>query len=120
MGLLDEAINEFQKVSEAAQKQKAYGQLFQACTLLGVCFTEKNMPQVAVRWYERALKAPGVGEEDVLALRYNMGVVQEQAGNREAALECFRKVYGTNRDYRDVRERMHELKQAFRGRATTR
>lgn len=112
MGLLDEAISEFQKVTKAAEKLKAHGQYFQACTLLGLCFMDKGHPQIAVRWYERALKTPGVDEEGQLALRYDMGVAHEQAGNRKAALDCFLEVYGANVDYRDVSERLRELKGA--------
>lgn len=112
MGLLDEAISEFQKASKAAGRQRSYLQLFQCCTLLGLCFLDKGMPQIAVRWYERALRAPGVDEESALALRYDMGVAHEQAGNRKAALDCFLEVYGTNVDYRNVSERIRELEGA--------
>lgn len=112
MGLLDEAISEFQKVTKAAEKQKSYSHLFQCCTLLGLCFMDKGLPQIAVRWYERALKAPGLDEEGALALRYDMGVAHEQAGNRKAALDCFMEVYGANVDYRNVSERIRELQGA--------
>ena len=109
MGLMDEAISEFQKVAKAAEVQNAHTQLFQCCTLLGLCFTEKGMPQIAVRWYERALKTPGLDAEGALALRYDMGVAHEQAGNRQAALDCFMEVYGANVDYRDVGDRIRTL-----------
>lgn len=112
MGLLDEAISEFQKVSKTAEKTKSYSHLFQCCTLLGLCFMDKGLPKIAVRWYERALKAPGLDEEGALALRYDMGVAHEQAGNRKAALDCFMEVYGANVDYRNVSERIRELQGA--------
>lgn len=112
MGLLDEAISEFQKVTKTAEKTKSYSHLFQCCTLLGLCFMDKGLPLIAVRWYERALKAPGLDEEGALALRYDMGVAHEQAGNRKAALDCFMEVYGANVDYRNVGERIRELQGA--------
>ncbi|MFQ5662421.1 MAG: tetratricopeptide repeat protein [Terriglobia bacterium] len=112
MGLLDEAISEFQKVSRAAQKQQSYLQLFQSCNLLGLCFMAKGLPQLAVRWYERALKVPDLDEESALALRYDMGVAHEQAGNRKEALGCYLEVYGTNVDYRNVSERIRQLEGA--------
>ena len=65
-----------------------------------------------MRWYERALKTPGVDEEGQLALRYDMGTAHEQAGNRKAALDCFMEVYGVNVDYRDVSDRIRELQGA--------
>ena len=112
MGLLEEAISEFQKVVKAAEKTGSSSHLFQVCTLLGVCFIDKGLPNIAVRWYERALKSPGIDEEGALALRYDMGVAHEQAGNRKAALECFMEVYGINVDYRNVGERIRELQGA--------
>ncbi len=112
MGLHDEAISEFQKASKAAEKQRAYQNLFQCCILLGHCFMEKGHPQIAARWYERALKTPGVDEEGATALRYDMGVALEQAGDRKGALNCFLEVYGSNVDYRDVGDRIRELQGA--------
>jgi len=112
MGLHDEAISEFQKASKAAEKQHAYQNLFQCCILLGHCFMEKGHPQIAARWYERALKTPGVDEEGATALRYDMGVALEQAGDRKGALNCFLEVYGSNVDYRDVGDRIRELQGA--------
>ncbi len=112
MGLHDEAISEFQKASKAAEKQRAHSNLFQCCILLGHCFMEKGHPQIAARWYERALRTPGVDEEGATALRYDMGVALEQAGDRKGALNCFLEVYGSNVDYRDVGDRIRELQGA--------
>ena len=112
MGLMEEAISEFQKVVKAAEKTGSSSHLFRVCTLLGVCFIEKGLPAIAVKWYERALKSPGLDEEGALALRYDMGVAHEQAGNRKAALDCFMEVYGANVDYRNVGERIRELQGA--------
>jgi len=111
MGLLDEAISEFQKVHKATEKQEAYPNFIQVCTLLGLCFMDKAMPAIAVQWYERALTAPGLDPEGALALRYDMGLAHEQAGNKKAALDCFMEVYGLNVDFRDVSERIRALQQ---------
>lgn len=111
MELLDEAISEFQKAFKTAEKQKAHPSLIQCCTLLGLCFMAKGMPQVAVRWYERALAVPGLDTESATALRYDLGLAHEQAGNPKAALDCFLEVYGVNIDFRDVSERIRLLQQ---------
>ncbi len=112
MGLLDEAISEFQKASKASEKQHAHSNYFQCCILLGHCFMEKGHPQIAARWYERALKTPGLDDEGATALRYDLGIALEQAGDRKGALNCFLEVYGSNVDYRDVGERIRELQGA--------
>jgi len=109
MGLLDEAIGEFQKVAKAVQAGRPFRYAMQCSTLLGLSFMAKGEPQIAVVWYLRALETPGLDQESVLALRYDLGVAQELAGDSQAALESFRQVYAMNIDYRDVAERIATL-----------
>jgi tetratricopeptide (TPR) repeat protein len=110
MGLLDEAIGEFQKVCQAADRGKAFPQLMQAYTWLAQCFLDKGVPQAAVRWYERALTLPNLDAETNLALHYELASSYEAAHNKSAALNHFLEVYGINIDYRDVAERIQALK----------
>ncbi|GAC1630409.1 MAG: hypothetical protein NVS9B14_01010 [Candidatus Acidiferrum sp.] len=114
MGLLEEAISEFQKVAKATDKGKAFRYAMQCCTLLGLAFMEKGQPSIAAIWYERALHTPGVDAESTLALRYDLGVAQESAGDIEAALKSFSQVYAANIDYRDVADRIASLQKPTR------
>lgn len=109
MGLLDEAIGEFQKVAKAVQDGQPFRYAMQCCTFLGLTFTDKMEPKIAALWYERALALPGLEQETVIALRYDLAMAEEQAGNVDAALESFRQVYAMNIDYRDVSERISAL-----------
>jgi pilus assembly protein FimV len=114
MGLLEEAIGEFQKVAKANDHGKAFRYAMQCCTLLGLAFMEKGQPGIAAIWYERALVTPGVDAESKLALRYDLGVAQESAGELDAALKSFSQVYAVNIDYRDVAERIASLQKPAR------
>jgi tetratricopeptide (TPR) repeat protein len=106
MGLLEEAIGEFQKVAKGAEKEPAFRYAMQCCTLLGLAFMEKGQPAIAAIWYERALLTAGLDQESILALRYDLGVAQELAGDTEAAAHSFSQVYAMNIDYRDISERV--------------
>jgi tetratricopeptide (TPR) repeat protein len=112
MGLLEEAISEFQKVAQAADKGPAFRYAMQCSTLLGLAFMDKGQPAIAAIWYERALKTPGLDQESILALRYDLGVAQELAGETTAAFHSFSQVYAMNIDYRDVSERIALLGKA--------
>jgi len=114
MGLLEEAISEFQKVAKASDNGRAFRYTMQCCTLLGLAFMEKGQPAIAAIWYERALHTPGIDPESTLALRYDLGVAQESAGEPEAALKSFSQVYAMNIDYRDVAERIAALQKPIR------
>lgn len=103
MGLLDEAIGEFQLAA------KAPGYLVTCASMLGLCFREKGLPELALKWYQRGLEAPEISEEDRLGLLYDLGDAQAEAGERKAAYDTFVDVYGVNTNYRDVVARIAEL-----------
>ena len=114
MGLLEEAISEFQKVAKANERGRAFRYAMQCCTLLGLAFMEKGQPSIAAIWYDRALRTPGVDAESALALRYDLGVAQETANDLDAALKSFSEVYAVNIDYRDVADRITALQKTAR------
>ena len=109
MGLVEEAIGEFQKAVKLTPTGERGAQLLQACTFLGVCFMERQLPVLAAKWYRRALEAPEVGEDTRLALEYDLGMAYERAGDSQAALDRYLEVYSQNVDYRDVAEKVRLL-----------
>ena len=109
MGLVDEAIGEFQF---AARDDKL---LVDCCSMLGVCFREKGMGPLAVKWYRRGLEAANAGrtEETMLGLRYDLADLLLEIGNQREALTLFTEVFGTNSKYRDVAVRLKELERTL-------
>jgi pilus assembly protein FimV len=110
MGLLDEAIGELQKTCQAVDRGHPFPQVMQTYTWLAQCFLDKGVPQAAIRWYDKALTAPGIDEETRTALHYELAGAYETAGDKPSALKHFMEVYGRNIDYRDVAERIKPLK----------
>jgi len=111
MGLLDESIGEFQKIVMGAGKGNFPPNFLQACSLLAICFMDKGMAAIAVKWYLRALETPGLDEEAQISLQYDLGVAYEQSGDSRNALERFTEVYSQNIDFRDVADKIRELQQ---------
>jgi tetratricopeptide (TPR) repeat protein len=103
MGLLDEAIGEFQLASKDARY------LVDCCSLLGGCFLEKGLPELAIKWYRRGLEAPNLPEEAFLGLLYDLGNVYLFQGDQEKARATFVEIYGVNSNYRDVVAKLAEL-----------
>jgi tetratricopeptide (TPR) repeat protein len=110
MGLLDEAIGELQKTCQAVDRGHPFPQVMQTYTWLAQCFLDKGLPEAAIRWYDKALHAPGIDEETRTALHYELAAAYETAGDKSSALKHFMEVYGRNIDYRDVAERIKPLK----------
>ena len=103
MGLLDEAIGEFQVAA------KDVGHLVLCCSMLGLCFLDKGLPELAVKWYRRGLDAPGLGEEDHCGLLYDLGCAYLAVDDKGSAYKVFVELYGINNGYRDVVARIEEL-----------
>jgi tetratricopeptide (TPR) repeat protein len=108
MGLIDEAIAEFQ----LAARDEA--RLLECASMLGICFLEKGMPKLAVKWFEKALKAQGRTEEEYQGLRYDLATAYEAAGEIEKALSLFTDLYGQDANFRDVAAKVRELRAAHR------
>lgn len=106
MGLLDEAIAEFQLASKDETR------LLECCSMLGLCFLEKGMPEIAIKWFEKGQGAPGRSDEEYNGLRYDLAQAHEAAGNTERALELYMDIYRVNARFRDVRERVRGLQAA--------
>jgi tetratricopeptide (TPR) repeat protein len=109
MGLIDEAIAEFQ----LAAKDEA--RVLECSSMLGICFLEKGMPKLAMKWFERGLKAPNRTEEEYAALRYDLATAHEAAGDVDKALAMFTDLYGQDANFRDVATKVRDLRAAVQG-----
>ncbi len=109
MGLTDEAIGEFQLAS------KDPARIVECCSMLGLCFLEKGMPQLAIKWYRKGLEAPDIKEVETVGLLYDLGGVYQDTGELELAYRTFLEVYGLNTNYRDVVNRVKELEAVKKG-----
>ncbi len=103
MGLTDEAIGEFQNAAKDPNRA------VECCSMLGLCFLEKGLPQLAIKWYRKGLETPGIKDDDRLGLLYDLATVYGEVGDRENAYRTFLDIYGTNASFRDVQEKVRQL-----------
>jgi tetratricopeptide (TPR) repeat protein len=109
MGLLDQAVEEFQTATALTAPGDGTPRFLQCCNLLGHCFMEKDMPRPAALWFKKGLGAPGHTEDEYQAMRYDLGTAYEQMGDNERAIEVLSEVYAIDVSYRGVAERLREL-----------
>ena len=103
MGLVDEAIGEFQLAS------KDPGRALECCSMLGHCFLEKGMPQLAIKWFRKGLETPAIQEAQTTGMLYDLAAVYQDTGDTDMAYKTFQEVYGLNANYRDVVQRVRDL-----------
>ena len=109
MDLFEEALEEFQTAANLVTPGDGTPRYLQCCNLLGHCFMQKGVPQLAVTWFNKGLNAPGASEDERQALRFDLGAAYEQVGDLDRAIEIFTEVYGINVSYRGVNERLRVL-----------
>lgn len=111
MDLMDEAIQEFQTSASLVKPNDGTSRYLQCCNMLGHCFIQKGMPDAAVLWFKKGLAAPGHSEDEYQALRYELASAYEQLGDLKAAREFYTEVYGVDVSYREVAEKLSQLRQ---------
>jgi tetratricopeptide (TPR) repeat protein len=109
MGLMEEAIKEYQDAINAVAPNDGSRRFFQCANLLGHCFVEKGMPNLAVMWFRRALETRGLLDEEKQGLWYELAHAYEADGDPDKAFKYFEKIYAENVDYRDIGKRLERL-----------
>jgi tetratricopeptide (TPR) repeat protein len=115
MDLFEEALEEFQTAAGLVAPDDGTPRYLQCCNLLGHCFIQKGVPQLAVKWFNKGFNAPGATEDERQALRYELAAAYEQVGDLHRAIDLFTEVYGINVSYRGVNERLRELQARANG-----
>jgi tetratricopeptide (TPR) repeat protein len=111
MGLMEEAIREFQDAINMVRVDDGTRRFFKCCNLLGLCFMEQGMPNLALLWYRRALETPNLNDEEKQALLYETAIAYEMGGESPKAVEYLEQIYAVNVDYRDVSARLENLRE---------
>lgn len=112
MGLTEDSIRELQDAIKFVKPDDGTRKFFLCSTLLGHCFMEKQMPNLALMWFLRGLESKNLNEDELQGLRYEIANAYEAGGDKQKALEYFEGIYAHSVDYRDVGKRISALRNA--------
>jgi len=104
MGLLDEAIAEFQQALLASVDH------LPTYEVMGQTFMEMGQADAAVRSLERALEIEFDVEDEFLGIYYYLARAYEELGNTESAVEFYDRVFSLDINFADVTERLRALR----------
>jgi tetratricopeptide (TPR) repeat protein len=103
MGLIDEAIGEFQIALRAGHMRlKVYEEL-------GQCFLQKEEFNIAEKVLSRALTMKFDDELELLGVYYHLGRAYEALGRRDQARDAYERVLGMDINFGDVTDRLARL-----------
>ena len=108
MGLLDEAISEFQKSLRGPTNR------VRAIEALGQCFVEKLQFPVAATILQRALAEPGVTDESLVGVLYLLGTISEELDLFPDAKKFYQRVFAVDIQFRDIGDRLNAVEKRLK------
>jgi tetratricopeptide (TPR) repeat protein len=104
MGLLDEAVAEFDKAMNNPAR------LADSLTLKGICLFEKGAFEPAEKVFKSGLLYPGLNSSERISLFYEMGLLYEAWGRPLEALDSFQSAADADLFFRGVGEKIEALR----------
>ncbi len=108
MGLVDEAIAEFQKALRGPTNRLA------SYEALGQCFVEKGQYAAASALLSRALAEPGATDDKAIGVLYLLGRASEELRRDDEAHGYYQRVMVMDIEFRDVAKRLSALERPRR------
>ena len=100
MGLVDEAIAQFQKSLRGdSHRVRSY-------EALGQCFVEQKQYPIASALLQRATEVPGSDDRQLVGVLYLLGFALEHLGRPAEALQYYLRVFAVDIEFRDIAARI--------------
>jgi tetratricopeptide (TPR) repeat protein len=103
MGLVDEAIAEFQRAMRAGDER------VKILEELGQCFSMKGQFNIAARVLQTAVGMHRGDELELIGVFYHLGRAYEAVGKNDEARDAYERVMGLDINFQDVNERIVRL-----------
>ncbi len=103
LGLIDDAIKEFQVARDDPQTS------FSASSMLSICYKEKGFYPLAIEILSSTIEKMKDRDESYWAMRYDLADAYERNSNLKEALDIYTEIYGWNARFRDIPERINQV-----------
>ena len=101
-GFFDKALKELQ----AAVKDEARN--IGSLHLMGLCFEEKNMLDIATKQLEKASEKLTAVNDEKKAVLYDLGRIYEKMNQEQKAFDKYKEIYEVDIGYKDISEKIEK------------
>jgi tetratricopeptide (TPR) repeat protein len=105
MGLLDDAVHEFETAARGNNRKKEVDSL----SMIGLCRMEQGRAKEAVEALRRALRSDYLSKDAAKAIHFDLGAAFEASGQPEVGLWYLQKVVRIDAGYRQATQRVAAL-----------
>lgn len=116
MGLLQDAIQEFDRAFEMLTEPQQNPQKILCCSMLANSFLQLEKIDDAIKWANAGLKVPDMKDFEWKALQYDLAVAHQKKGMIDKALEGYRAIMARDENYRDIKNRVEQISHQVHGR----
>ncbi len=109
MGLMEDAVKEFQVAMRAPEKQAL------CHMMIGLCYMDRQDTDSAIMEFQAGLTVEGIKEQEALNLTYELAEAYELAFQPEEALDAYAKVASESPRFRDVANKVSNLRTQLSG-----
>jgi tetratricopeptide (TPR) repeat protein len=102
MGLLSEAIREFEYAANSPEFQ------IRSLEMIGCCLISQNQPELAIKRLNDGLALVEGDDRSALGIKYSLAIAHEMKGELDTARTYFEDVYVLDSTFRDVAEKMRK------------
>lgn len=103
MGLIDDAIKEFQTANKDPRRA------IQSSSMLGICYIEKGLYHLAIEALQKALSNITEKDTSYWGTKYDLADAHEKNGNIQEAIDLYTEIYSNDSKFRNVDERLNRL-----------
>ncbi len=105
MGLLDDAVHEFETATRGSNRKKEVD----ALSMVGLCRMEQGRVKDAIEALRRALRSDHLTRDASKSIHFDLGIAFEAGGQPEVALWYLQKVVKADAGYRQAGQRLAAL-----------
>jgi len=103
LGLIDDAIKEFQVARDDPQT------FFSSSSMLSICYKEKGFYSLAIEVLSSTIEKIKDRDESYWSMKYDLADAYERNGSLKEALDTYTEIYGWNAGFRDIPERINQV-----------
>jgi tetratricopeptide (TPR) repeat protein len=104
MGLLDDAVKEFQIAAKDPERT------VQSSSMLALCYMEKKLYPLAIEEFKKVIGAMTPADDDYLGVKFDLAEAYEKNKKYDNALKMYTEIYVRDPKFRDVELKMENVK----------
>ena len=104
MGMIDDAINEFQLAAKDPKKT------VQSSIMLVLCYMDKKLYPLAIKELKKNMESISPDDGSYIGIKFDLARAYEKNNEYDNALKLYMEIYAQNPNFRDIKHKIENIK----------